>query len=331
VGDGATLYGGTNVSKKHAFLATSFAVAIGVLVTLPVSWDGSVTSAAAPTGGPSVSVVAALASVSTSAHATAVSAADVASGAAADAATPSPTPTPTATQKAAASSTPQSTADASTQDVGQTAQSSANAVQSTKKRSAPGTAASLATTNTKKVVTRDPAPKAPVKTTPSCPANVTGSNPTAPGDVSKGGVQGTTSADITSFALEMNSIRVSHCMKPIPLANFRFSSCLEQRMFWMAEDPSTDPSSAWGHTGVAKRSDGVPIVGCDGDSAGGMNDTGAVDAQSWWTSIDHRDSLYQPAYSGSTSNVCIAFGMAHGGIPNDPAAFTRAAAYWESC
>ncbi len=102
-------------------------------------------------------------------------------------------------------------------------------------------------------------------------------------------------------------------------------------MFWMAEDPSTNPASAWGHTGTAKRSDGVPIVGCDGDIAGGMNDTGAVDAQSWWDSPDHRDSLYQPLYKGSTSNVCIAFGMAHGGIPNDPAAFTRAAAVWEDC
>jgi hypothetical protein len=120
-------------------------------------------------------------------------------------------------------------------------------------------------------------------------------------------------------------------MKPIPLANVKYDSCLEQRMFWMADDPSTNPASAWGHTGTAKRSDGVPIVGCDGDIAGGMDDTGAVDAQTWWTSPDHRASLYQPSYKSSMAGVCIGFAMAHGGVPNDPAAFTRAAAVWEDC
>lgn len=210
-------------------------------------------------------------------------------------------------------------------------QSNERVIQNSRQRSVPGVAARLAAaTGSGKVVTRGPA----ASTTTSgsgCPANVTGDTTSAPGNVSKGGVQGTTSADIASFALEYNSIRVAHCLKPVPLANIRFSSCLEQRMFWMAEDPSTNPASAWGHTGTAKRSDGVAIVGCDGDIAGGMNDTGAVDAQSWWDSPDHRDSLYQPLYKGGTSNICIAFGMAHGGIPNDPAAFTRAAAVWEDC
>jgi hypothetical protein len=211
-------------------------------------------------------------------------------------------------------------------------QSNERAIQASRQRSTPGVGARLAGSSGRgKTLTRKPKSSSTTSSAPECPSNVSGGTNGAPGDVSKGGVQGTTSADIASFALAYNSIRVAHCLKPVPLANIKFSSCLEQRMFWMAEDPSTNPASAWGHTGTAKRSDGVAIVGCDGDIAGGMNDTGAVDAQSWWDSPDHRDSLYQPLYKGSTSNVCIAFGMAHGGIPNDPAAFTRAAAVWEDC
>jgi hypothetical protein len=158
-----------------------------------------------------------------------------------------------------------------------------------------------------------------------------GATTAAPGHVDGAGVTGTTSADVASFAIAYDRIRVAHCLKPLPLANIRFSTCLEQRMFWMADDPSTNPASAWGHTNVAKRSDGVKIVGCDGDIAGGMSDTGATDAQEWWTSLDHRDSLYQPLYKGSTAHICIAFAITHGGVPNDPYGFTRSAAYWESC
>ena len=159
----------------------------------------------------------------------------------------------------------------------------------------------------------------------------TGATTSAPGKVDAAGVNGTTSADIADFAIAYDKIRVAHCMKPVPLANIRYDSCLEQRMFWMADDPSTDPASAWGHTGTAKRSDGVKIQGCDGDIAGGMSDTGATDAQDWWNSTDHRDSLYQPLYKGSTANICIAFAITHGGVPNEPYAFTRAAAVWEDC
>jgi hypothetical protein len=106
-------------------------------------------------------------------------------------------------------------------------------------------------------------------------------------------------------------------------------------MWWMADDPSTDPSSAWGHTGTAVRSDGVPIVGCDGDLAGGSGYTGATVATAWWNSPDHRASLYQPPFTGNVASVCIAFAMSHGGVnvpgPNEPYSFTRAAAYWYSC
>jgi hypothetical protein len=66
-----------------------------------------------------------------------------------------------------------------------------------------------------------------------------------------------------------------------------------------------------------------------------MNDTGDVVAQAWWTSIDHRDTLYEPAFTGNLNHVCIGFAMTHGGIsvpgPNEPYAFTRAAAIWVSC
>jgi hypothetical protein len=106
-------------------------------------------------------------------------------------------------------------------------------------------------------------------------------------------------------------------------------------MWWMADDPSTDSASAWGHTGTAVRSDGVPIVGCDGDLAGGSGYTAASVAEAWWDSADHRASLYQPAFTGNVAGVCIAFAMSHGGVnvpaPNEPYSFTRAAAYWYNC
>jgi hypothetical protein len=143
-------------------------------------------------------------------------------------------------------------------------------------------------------------------------------------------ITGTTTADIRSFSATYNSIRVQNCLTPIPAGNFRYDSCMEDRLFWMAEDPSTDPSSAWGHTG-SKRSDGVPARGCDGNLAGGSGNSGATVASKWWVSIAHRLSLYRPSYTGGTGHVCIYFAMSHGGIPNEPSSFTRAAARWASC
>lgn len=164
----------------------------------------------------------------------------------------------------------------------------------------------------------------------SCPGNVGGGTPGAPGVTSAGGVAGTTSADLASFAAQFNAIRVANCLNPVPMANFRYDSCMEQRLFWMAEDPSTDVSSAWGHIG-SQRSDGVPSVGCDGNLAGGYNNTGATVANKWWQSSAHRASLYRPSYTGGTGGVCIRFAMTHGGVPDEPYAFTRSAARWSGC
>jgi hypothetical protein len=164
----------------------------------------------------------------------------------------------------------------------------------------------------------------------SCPGNVGGTSGAAPSRTSAGGVAGTTTADIASFAVKFNAIRVAQCLPPIPMANIRYDACMETRLFWIAEDPSTDPNSAWGHIGSV-RSDGVPSVGCDGNLAGGSGNTGATVAQKWWDSLSHRASLYRPSYTASTANVCIAFAMVHGGIPNEPYGFTRAAARWIAC
>jgi hypothetical protein len=162
----------------------------------------------------------------------------------------------------------------------------------------------------------------------SCPGNVGGGTNGAPGRVSGGGVQGTTSDDIASFAATFNSIRVANCLPPIPMGNFRYDSCMEDRLFWMAEDPSEDPASAWGHMGSV-RSDGVPSYGCDGNLAGGSGNSGATVAQKWWNSTSHRNSLYRPG--SGIGGVCIYFAMTHGGVPNEPASFTRAAGRWGGC
>ncbi len=164
----------------------------------------------------------------------------------------------------------------------------------------------------------------------TCPSAIGGSTPGAPGRVSAGGVQGTTSSDLASFAATYNAIRVANCLTPIAPSHFRYDSCMETRLFWMAEDPSTDPSSAWGHLG-SQRSDGVPSVGCDGNLAGGYGNTGATVATKWWNSTAHRTSLYRPTYTGSVGGVCIYFAMTHGGLPNESASFTRAAARWGGC
>jgi len=162
----------------------------------------------------------------------------------------------------------------------------------------------------------------------SCPGNVGGGTNGAPGRVSGGGVAGTTSDDLASFASAYNSIRVANCLQPVPMSNFRYDSCMEDRLFWMAEDPSEDPASAWGHVGSV-RSDGVPSYGCDGNLAGGSGNSGATVAQKWWNSAGHRNSLYRPG--SGVGGVCIYFAMTHGGVPNEPYSFTRAAARWGGC
>lgn len=160
----------------------------------------------------------------------------------------------------------------------------------------------------------------------SCPGYGGGSNSGAPGITSGGGVGGTTSGDLASFASTYNSIRADNCLPPV--SYFVYDSCMEQRLFWMAEDPSEDPASAWGHSG-SQRSDGVPSVGCDGNLAGGYGNDGAEVASKWWDSPAHRASLYRPG--DDTGGVCIAFAMTHGGIPNEPYEFIRAAARWTGC
>lgn len=156
---------------------------------------------------------------------------------------------------------------------------------------------------------------------------------------------GTTSTDLLLFEAQFNAIRVANCLTPIDPSHFRYDSCMEQRLFWIAEDPSSDVAHNWGHTSALspyKDSTGVtkPIVGCDGNLAGGLGDTGATVAQKWWASTDHRASLYQPSYSGSFSNVCIHFAETHNGIAlnaqgqpylAESSSFVRAAAAWEPC
>jgi hypothetical protein len=162
---------------------------------------------------------------------------------------------------------------------------------------------------------------------PGCPAAAGGTVGSAPGTTSAGGVAGTTSNDLASFAFQYNAIRMANCLEPISYNNFRYDSCMEARLFWMAESPSPDPMDAWGHVGSV-RIDGVPSTGCDGNLAGGSGNTGATVAQKWWNSTSHRASLYRPG--SSTAGACIAFAMSHGGI-DEPASFVRAAARWTTC
>jgi uncharacterized protein YkwD len=147
----------------------------------------------------------------------------------------------------------------------------------------------------------------------------------APSAVSALGVNGTTTADMQAFAAQFNAIRAANCLPPV--TKFIYDSCMEARLFWMAESPSPNPLDAWGHMGSV-RSDGVPSVGCDGNLAGGSNNTGATVATKWWDSLAHRNSLYRPG--SSVSGVCIAFAMTHGGI-DEPVSFVRAAARWVTC
>lgn len=172
----------------------------------------------------------------------------------------------------------------------------------------------------------------------SCPTGGGGGG-SAPGG-SDGQIGGTTAGDIQSFSALYNSIRVANCLDPIPSSNFRYDSCMEQRLYWMGEDPSEDPGNTWGHAGVqslAPGADGqlysveVPSRGCDGNLAGGSGNSGATVAQKWWDSMAHRLALYKPSYTGSTAGVCIYFAMTHGGLPDEPSSFTRAAARWAAC
>lgn len=156
-----------------------------------------------------------------------------------------------------------------------------------------------------------------------------GGGGTAPSVLSPEGVKGTTTDDIRAFSKAFNAIREANCMTPVAPENFRYDQCMEERLFWIAEDPSEDPTSAWGHIGSV-RSDGVPSVGCDGNLAGGYDNTGEVVAEKWWDSMSHRLSLYRPGTSW-TSDICIYFAMTHGGVPNEPENFTRAAAKWDLC
>jgi hypothetical protein len=164
----------------------------------------------------------------------------------------------------------------------------------------------------------------------ACPAGDggTGYN-AAPGQVSGGGVSGTTSADLAAFASRYNAIRVAACLAPLPPANFRFDQCLQDRLFWVAEDPSTNRGSAWGHH--PQRSDGAPVLGCDGNLAGGSNYSGATVAERWWQSPSHQASLYRPTSTANPATICIAFAMTHGGVPNEPASFVRASAVRGNC
>ena len=176
----------------------------------------------------------------------------------------------------------------------------------------------------------------------SCPGPVGGGTGSAPGTTSSGGVGGTTSADLASFASNYNAIRVANCLNPVPMGNFRYDSCMESRLFWMAQDPHYNPGNTWGHTGVRSilpdesgifYSDAVPSVGCDGNLAGGSGMSGAGAASRWWESTSHRNSLYKPSNNGSTGGVCIYFAMSHGGIGLESGvySYTRAAARWSGC
>lgn len=159
----------------------------------------------------------------------------------------------------------------------------------------------------------------------SCPGAGGGATSGAPSAVSAQGVSGTTSDDLASFAAQYNAIRIANCLEPIQY--FYYDSCMEARLFWMAESPSPDPLDAWGHMG-STRIDGVPSVGCDGNLAGGSGNSGATVASKWWESTAHRNSLYRP--NSAAGGACIAFAMTHGGI-DEPYSFTRAAARWTGC
>jgi len=165
---------------------------------------------------------------------------------------------------------------------------------------------------------------------PACPSAIGGGAGGGPGGSTGSGIGRTTSDDLASFAAAYNAIRVANCLEPVPYSNFRYSSCMEDRLVWMAEDPDANPVNTWGHQGTINNaySQSVPDRGCDGNLAGGSSNSGATMAQKWWDSSAHRASLYQPGKS--VAGVCITFAMTHGGI-DEPYDFTRAAARWTWC
>jgi hypothetical protein len=165
------------------------------------------------------------------------------------------------------------------------------------------------------------------QTSSECAPDPSGQVNEAPGKTSAEGVAGTTTQDLKDFAHQYNAIRVQNCLQPIPYSNFFYDTCMETRLFWMAESPSPDYQDGWGHMGSA-RADGEPSVGCDGNLAGGSDDDGAVVAQKWWDSLPHRASLYRPGES--ISGVCISLAVVHGGV-DEPVALVRAAARWNEC
>jgi hypothetical protein len=338
--------------KRSVLLATGFAVAIAVAVpllggtgALAIAAGNGVALSASTVGVTAVAGAGAGTSSATTGPASndpsAAASSATASGDSGSAAAASSAAASGATGSTASASYPttqSSSTDASSAGSGGVVWSNSSAPSiargvTSDGNSVPGATARLEANGTQAIV-RDtaqsaaPAAPAPPK---ACPSNVTGTPKTVPGTIVSGeGVEGTTDDDLASFALQYNAIRVANCLPPIPLANIRYDSCLQARMFWIAEDPSTNPASAWGH-GVP-RSDGKKIVGCDGDIAGGMGDTGTTAAQKWWDSSDHRQSLYQPEWgNASYSNVCIGFAISHGGIPNDPVTFSRESARWEDC
>jgi hypothetical protein len=170
----------------------------------------------------------------------------------------------------------------------------------------------------------------PSATHKTCSTSGTGGMLPIAQEIAPSGVLGTGTADLQGFANRYNEIRIANCLITVPTTNFRHSSCIEERLIWIAEDPSEDPLSAWGHDGT-QRSDGEPAVGCDGNLAGGLNTTGGLAAQKWWFSTPHRESLYRPLYGGPMDNVCVEFAMSHGGLPDEPANFNRAGASWSDC
>lgn len=166
---------------------------------------------------------------------------------------------------------------------------------------------------------------------PACPSSIGGGAGGAPGGSTGSGIGRTTNDDLAGFAAAYNAIRVANCLEPVPYGNFRYSSCMEDRLVWMAEDPDPNPVNTWGHAGTISNgySQSVPDRGCDGNLAGGSGNTGATMAQKWWDSSAHRASLYKPG--SSVAGVCITFAMIHGGLPNDGYGFTRASARWGGC
>lgn len=279
--------------KRLIFLSAAFAAALALVV--PFVGDGIAASTAATAGLDRAVVVVESTTVVTGAVAepTPAAAAGVVSGSSDTTATT--TQTTTTTEPAAAPAPAASTAAASSAPV------------------------SFAAEHPE----AEPLPVAG-PTTGGCPTGTTVTSG-APSAASALGVAGTTSEDLAVFAAQFNAIRAANCLPPV--TKFIYDSCMEARLFWMAESPSPNPLDAWGHMGSV-RSDGVPSVGCDGNLAGGSNNTGATVATKWWDSLAHRNSLYRPG--SSVSGVCIAFAMTHGGI-DEPASFVRAAARWVTC